>query len=242
MMLNIALRSTTCLLAGFCWCTSAAAYDLSINTAVTRAKTMELKRAPLPVSTYPQPEIPVVGMNRSNAGPLMMETRTLTVPTPAERLAELPFSYEISRAARRQQLDPALVHAVITVESRYNASAVSPKGAMGLMQLMPETADRFGVRDRRVAADNVRGGVAYLRFLVDLFAGNLELALAAYNAGENAVIKNGNRIPPYPETMDYVPKVLNEYKRLRGPVLFAEGATVTKDADGRVKVSIPAKK
>jgi soluble lytic murein transglycosylase-like protein len=195
----------------------------------------------LPVSTpLPHIETPVLGLNRADTGPLMMETRTRTVATPTERLAELPFNYEISRAARRQQLDPALVHAVITVESRYNAFAVSPKGATGLMQLMQETAERFGVRDRRIVSENVRAGTAYLRFLVDLFAGDLGLALAAYNAGEQAVIKNGNRIPPYPETLDYVPKVLNEYKRLRGPALIAEGATVTQSADGRVRATIPA--
>lgn len=224
-----------------CCCTGATAYDLSVETAVSRVKTPTAKRLPLPISTpTPHIDIPVVGLNRSDAGPLIMETRTLTVPTPIERLEELPFNYEISRAAKRQQLDPALVHAVITIESRHNAFAVSPKGAMGLMQLMPETADRFGVRDRRAVAENVRGGTAYLRFLVDLFAGNLELALAAYNAGEQAVIKNGNRIPPYPETLDYVPKVLDAYKRLRGPALIATGATVTREANGRMKATIPA--
>ena len=104
---------------------------------------------------------------------------------------------------------------MITVESGHNPYAVSPKGATGLMQLMSGTAERFGVRDRRSPADNIRGGTAYLRFLADFFNGNLELMIAAYNAGERAVVQHGHRIPPYAETMEYVPKVLAEYRRLK---------------------------
>ncbi|MEM7249864.1 MAG: lytic transglycosylase domain-containing protein [Pseudomonadota bacterium] len=120
----------------------------------------------------------------------------------------------INEMARRAQLDRALVHAVVTAESAYNPGAVSKAGAVGLMQLMPGTAKRYGVRDRRDPAQNVWGGVRYLRDLLEQF-NDLSLALAAYNAGENAVIKYGRKIPPYPETQQYVKRVLQYYRRHR---------------------------
>jgi soluble lytic murein transglycosylase-like protein len=106
-----------------------------------------------------------------------------------------------------------LLHAVISVESDYDANAVSPKGAQGLMQLMPATARRFGVEDPFDPRENVRGGALYLKWLLDLFGGDLHLAIAAYNAGEQAVIKAGYRIPPYSETQKYVPRVMSRLQR-----------------------------
>lgn len=117
----------------------------------------------------------------------------------------------IDATAAKYGLDPALAHAVIRAESGYNAGAVSPKGAVGLMQLMPGTAERYGVKNRYDPMQNVEGGVRYLRDLIALFGTNLKLAVAAYNAGENAVIRNGNTIPPYPETQEYVSRVLGQY-------------------------------
>mgnify|MGYP006291823431 FL=1 len=114
----------------------------------------------------------------------------------------------IAAAATRHGVDPSLVHAVIRAESAYRPRAQSHAGACGLMQLMPATAKRFGVRDIWDPEQNIEGGVAYLRFLQDLFAGDIRLALAAYNAGEGAVAKYGNRIPPYRETRAYVRRVL----------------------------------
>jgi soluble lytic murein transglycosylase-like protein len=110
--------------------------------------------------------------------------------------------------AARYGLSPALLHAVIRTESAYKANALSHAGACGLMQLMPGTAARFRVRDIWDPAENIRGGSAYLRFLLDLFDGDLRLALAGYNAGEGAVQKYNKQIPPYRETQDYVRKVL----------------------------------
>ena len=121
----------------------------------------------------------------------------------------------INAAAREAALPEALVHAVIRVESAYRTDAVSPKGARGLMQLMPATARRFGVTDVHDPRQNLRGGTRYLRELMALFDNDLRLALAAYNAGENAVLNNGRRIPPYPETRRYVEKVLNFYREYR---------------------------
>ena len=118
----------------------------------------------------------------------------------------------IANAARSNGLDAKLVHAVIRAESGYNENAISPKGAVGLMQLIPATAQRYGVTNSYDPTQNISGGTRYLRDLLKMFDGNVELALAGYNAGENAVIRAGNRIPPYAETMAYVPKVLNFYR------------------------------
>ncbi len=109
--------------------------------------------------------------------------------------------------SRRNNVRPSLVRAVIQVESAFNPSALSDKGAMGLMQLMPATAREFGVRNAFNPSENVRGGVAYLRQLLDRYDNNEQLALAAYNAGPGAVDKYGQTIPPYRETKDYVVKV-----------------------------------
>lgn len=121
----------------------------------------------------------------------------------------------IDSAASASQLRPALVHAVVRAESAYRSDAVSPKGAVGLMQLMPGTAERYGVTNRRDPAQNLRGGTEYLRDLLQMFDNDLQLALAAYNAGENAVIKYGNQIPPYNETRNYVRKVIRFYQSMK---------------------------
>ncbi|MBF0175958.1 MAG: lytic transglycosylase domain-containing protein [Magnetococcales bacterium] len=125
------------------------------------------------------------------------------------------FGNVVRAAAARYELDEALVHAVIRAESSYDPDATSPKGAVGLMQLMPETADRYGVLNRRDPESNVDGGSRYLRDLLRLFNNNLQLSLAAYNAGENAVRRYGNQIPPYEETRQYVVRVMQFYKHYR---------------------------
>ena len=129
----------------------------------------------------------------------------------------------IESAAREHGLHPDLVYAVAAVESSFDPLARSVKGAQGLMQLMPETADRFGVRDPWNPEDNLRGGARFLRYLLDLFAGNVRLALAAYNAGENIVLSLG-RVPPYAETRTYVVKVMRLFGGGRDPYLHEEAA------------------
>ena len=121
--------------------------------------------------------------------------------------------------ASRYKLPKSLIHAVITAESAYDSEAVSRAGAVGLMQLMPGTAKRYGVKNRRNPYENVSGGAQYLRDLLVMYDNNLQLALAAYNAGEGAVKKYNNTIPPYRETRNYVKKVIafyNKYKQSMG--------------------------
>jgi len=125
------------------------------------------------------------------------------------------YSPLIETLSRSHGVDVALVHAVISAESGYNPGAVSRAGARGIMQLMPDTARRFGVQNIMDPRENIQGGVRYLRELLTMFNGNMELAVAAYNAGENAVIRYGHRIPPYAETAHYVPKVLGFYRKFQ---------------------------
>ncbi len=117
----------------------------------------------------------------------------------------------IMRAADKHKMDPALIKAVIKAESNFNHQAVSPVGAQGLMQLMPATASHLQVDDAFHPEKNIEGGVRYLRYLLTLYRGNLTLALAAYNAGEGAVAKYHNQVPPYRETKNYVNRVLSLY-------------------------------
>jgi soluble lytic murein transglycosylase-like protein len=117
----------------------------------------------------------------------------------------------IARASEKYRVDSALIKAIIKAESNFNHRAVSPVGAQGLMQLMPSTAASLQVKDSFHPETNIDGGVRYIRYLMNLFNGNLPLVLAAYNAGENAVMRHNNRIPPYPETQTYVKRVLNYF-------------------------------
>ena len=138
-------------------------------------------------------------------------------PSVAEATSEYPqqavessYSDLIKEACLRHGVDPALVHAVVKVESDFNPFALSKKGAMGLMQLMPQTALNWSVKNTYSPHENIDGGVRYLRYLLDRYEGNLSLALAAYNAGETAVQKWGT-IPPFQETQQYVSKILKLY-------------------------------
>lgn len=124
------------------------------------------------------------------------------------------FASDVAQIAAQYNLEPALMHAVISAESAYNPYAVSPKGAMGIMQLMPNTAKRFGVYNPYDPVANMHGGARYLRWLIDRF-NNTQLAVAAYNAGEGAVENYGNSIPPYQETQTYVARVLKYYNYYR---------------------------
>lgn len=165
--------------------------------------------------------------------------RAVAVPTSSS--ARLLAFFEVSpsykqvkhhlrEASRTNGIDFELLQALIATESGFDAAAVSPRGAVGLMQVMPATAQRYGVQaDRKASIDvkladpatNIRAGSRYLRYLLDLYPGNVELALAAYNAGEGAVQRAGNRIPNYRETQNYVKTVLQLYTMLKPPPMTA---------------------
>jgi soluble lytic murein transglycosylase-like protein len=132
------------------------------------------------------------------------------------------YARQIQAAAMANNVEAALIRAVISVESGYNPSAVSSAGAVGLMQLMPETAKRYKVTDRHDPEQNIHGGAKHLRDLLRKYNNDLHLTIAAYNAGEQAVKKYGNRIPPYRETLAYVPKVMKFYEQYSTDYASAE--------------------
>lgn len=154
--------------------------------------------------------------------------------------------HHVRAAADAHQVDYALLQALITTESRFDASAVSPKGAIGLMQVMPATAARYGLTaDQKGSIEqklkdpktNIAAGTRYLRDLIQMFPGQLELALAAYNAGEGAVQKAGNKIPRFKETQNYVKTVMQLYASLKPSLALAQVTAPTRA--GRVRVEFP---
>jgi soluble lytic murein transglycosylase-like protein len=150
---------------------------------------------------------------RSESAPELVLGAPVAAPPAAVPRTVAPLATLIDEIARATALPPQLLAAVIAVESGFDARAVSRKGAQGLMQLMPATAQRFGVTDPFDPRQNIAGGAAYLKSLLQRFDGDLTLALAAYNAGEGAVIKAGYRLPPFDETRAYVPRVLARLQR-----------------------------
>jgi len=176
-----------------------------------------------------------------SVGGATLDARYASAPVSTKSLAAMEASprfmavkQHLHTAADANQLDVALLQAVITTESGFNPSAVSPKGAVGLMQVMPATAQRYGLASDQggtVAAKltdpktNIQTGARYLRDLINMFPGQLELAVAAYNAGEGAVQKAGNKIPNFKETQNYVRSVMQLYKRLNPLAQHATSAT-----------------
>lgn len=166
------------------------------------------------LSNFPSPEAPNLLLPPVHEG----ATGEVQKSTPGARPAgKAPVRVEqlrgvIENVAKRVDIAPSLIHAVISAESNYDAQAVSPKGAVGLMQLMPATAKRFGVLDPLVVQDNVLAGASYLKWLMGYFKGDLELVLAAYNAGEQAVVRAGHKVPKYPETQAYVRRIMADLR------------------------------
>lgn len=132
---------------------------------------------------------------------------TIRVPARADHLKTV-----IETVANDVDIAPELIRAVMAAESNYDPKAVSPKGAIGLMQLLPSTARRFGITDPFVVRDNIYAGASYLKWLMNFFKGDLELVLAAYNAGEQAVVRAGHKIPKYPETQAYVRRIMADLR------------------------------
>jgi soluble lytic murein transglycosylase-like protein len=147
--------------------------------------------------------------------PHVVPSAAAAAPPPPAATAPKGLDEAVEQTAARHALPAELLHSVIRVESNYNPNAVSPKGALGLMQLIPETARRFGVGDVFNPLENLEGGARYLRYLLDLYGGNYPLALAAYNAGEGAVAKYGG-VPPYRETQNYLLLVKKQLDKALG--------------------------
>jgi soluble lytic murein transglycosylase-like protein len=147
----------------------------------------------------------------------------------------------IVESAARNGVDPVLIYALMHQESSFKRGAISPKGARGLMQLMPGTAARFGVTNIFDPRQNIEGGTRYLRFLLDAFDGDIALTLAGYNAGEGAVLKYGRRVPPYRETQEYVRRITQRYALMRDPETArkARMATPAEVATAQTGASVP---
>jgi soluble lytic murein transglycosylase-like protein len=153
----------------------------------------------------------------SNTANTTAVTGTIKIPVIGTRISSGNTAIDamVAEAATIHGLDPYLILSVMRQESGFNRNAISPKGASGLMQLMPATASRFGVRNIFDVRENILGGAKYLRWLLDRFSGDVRLALAGYNAGEGAVEFYGNRIPPFSETQNYVRAIYSRYVGLR---------------------------
>ncbi len=167
------------------------------------------------MSNFPSSEAATLLLASPATAPEARRTDRNTTQTasPATKLRSLPpapaeLRLLIAQVSAEVGVSAELLHAVIAAESAYDPLALSRRGAIGLMQLLPATAKRFGALDPYVPRENVRAGAQYLRWLMRMFEGDLELVLAAYNAGEQAVVKAGRRIPPFAETQAYVPRVL----------------------------------
>ena len=132
-------------------------------------------------------------------------------------------------SGKRNSVDPLLLYSIMHQESSFKTRAMSNKGARGLMQLMPPTASRFGVSNIWDPKQNIEGGARYMRFLLDLFEGDVTLALAGYNAGEGAVLKYGNRVPPYSETQEYVRRIGRRYDLIRDPEAAVNATRLSKE-------------
>jgi len=147
----------------------------------------------------------------------------------------------IVQSGSRHGVDPVLLYAIMHQESTFKAKAVSPKGARGLMQLMPGTAARYGVTNIFDPRQNIDGGARYMKFLLNLFDGDVNLALAGYNAGEGAVMKYGYRVPPYSETQEYVRRISRRYALMRDPFTARNANSLSREqvAAVRTKESTP---
>ena len=165
----------------------------------------------MPVCPVPEPPAKVAGTPASQMAQAAQQDETAEVFYPQGRISKL-----VDKLAPRYQIDTKLAMAFIAVESGFDTQATSPKNAQGLMQLIPETAKRFRVKNAYNAEDNIKGGLAYLQWLLAFFKGNVQLVAAAYNAGERTVEKYKG-VPPYPETRNYVQKIAMLYKKPSHP-------------------------
>jgi soluble lytic murein transglycosylase-like protein len=187
-----------------------------VETPGPAKDTMKVTSKAQAAAIAPEAKTPVAPAVTVSAAPLKVDAPAVSAAAPAPSTQAPDVNRLIAEAASAYAVDPLLVWSVMGVESNFNSRAVSPKGAQGLMQLIPATARRFGVSDAFDARQNIEGGVRYLRYLQDLFPSDLRLSLAAYNAGEGAVARFGG-VPPFRETVDYVEKVKQRYIQAQPP-------------------------
>ena len=200
---------TLSLLATYLWASSSHAdiYQYTDEQGVVHFTNVPVARTNRPTRVHTETRPGTGSLASASASPV--SARSAGSAASAEAI---PASYHqyINDSCEKYGVDPSLVHALVKVESDFNPFALSRKGAMGLMQLMPQTAADLNVKNSFSPQDNIEGGVRYLRYLLDRYEGNLSLALAAYNSGETAV-KRWGTVPPFKETKDYVKKILAIY-------------------------------
>jgi soluble lytic murein transglycosylase-like protein len=226
-----------CFKLGFCALLSGGLFAAGPETAATHLQSVvraDVRTGKLVRSVVVTPK--AVGQKVVSAAVVAPRAVTPTEVSPASPVPSAAEGIDavVESAAARNQLPPQLIHSVIRVESNYNPHAVSSKGALGLMQLIPATARRFGVSDVFDPADNIQGGARYLKYLLDLFHNDYRLALAAYNAGEAAVARYGD-VPPYAETRNYVVQVrkrIEESRKAAAAVRKPENKPVEPKSDG----------
>ena len=200
------------------------------------------ERAPVPLTNEDQERARAEELKKRKAADAAALQRATQIKVPAVLTGHHISSGNtaidalVQEAAALNGLDPCLILSIMRAESAFNRAAVSIKGAMGLMQLMPETATRFGVKNFFDPRENVLGGSRYLRWLLDRFSGDVRLALAGYNAGEGAVEFYGYRIPPFLETQNYVRTIYSRYSNIHlGSVPAAPAEDATKPAERTVE-------
>jgi soluble lytic murein transglycosylase-like protein len=180
-------------------------------------------------------------LNYTRSNPQLTRLTNMNVGTALEGFTTGSSDVDtfIVESGKRNAVDPVLLYSIMHQESTFKQGAISPKGARGLMQLMPPTARRFGVTNIFNPKQNIEGGARYMRFLLDLFK-DVNLALAGYNAGEGAVMKFGNRVPPYRETQEYVRRISNRYNLIRDPLAARTANRMTEEQIAATRLKSPA--
>lgn len=207
------------------------------ESAKSVAKTQKKSNAQQASKSKPVIPIVMTGTSWQQPGARMSLNKSLGSFTTGDALID---NY-IATSSARYNIDPLLIYAQMNQESSFKRRAVSYKGASGLMQLMPATAVRFGVANIFDPQQNIDAGVKYMRWLLDTFGQDLRLALAGYNAGEGAVMKYGNKIPPYRETQDYVARITARYEQIRNPNFVPNVAKLAKKEAPQVAKNEPPK-
>jgi soluble lytic murein transglycosylase-like protein len=228
------------ILAACCWSASAQTYQVD-NFDIANAIRIETPPEPAkkPVTTpkkltrirnytYTPPAGALVELTSKQLNPSLGEFTT----------GDSSVDSFIVESGKRNSVDPLLLYSIMHQESSFKPRAMSYKGARGLMQLMPGTAARFGVSNIWDPKQNIEGGARYMRFLLDTFSGDVQLALAGYNAGEGAVMKYGNKVPPYSETREYVRRIGNRYSMIRDPNAIANASTARAEQKDPTPLSV----